>query len=184
MPKRSLTEDEARFWTTIFGGITAMGLVFGGIYSLVQFLDTRSAAESNLKLQLANAEFEAKKPFFQRQLELCELATSDTSVLSTQEGRPKADVQKAREDFDRLFWGPLGIVEDQNVESMMVETRSCLDGECASDAARQQYALKLAHACRDLVSQSWKIQLEPLTGGGKSIVPSMSRRPSTPPAPQ
>lgn len=184
MAKRSLTEDEARFWSTLFGGITAMGLVFGGIYSLVQFLDTRSAAESNLKLQLANAEFEAKKPFFQRQLELCELAASDAAVLSTQEGRPKADIQKTREDFDRLYWGPLGIVEDQNVESMMIQTRSCLDGECDNDAARQQYALKLAHACRDLISQSWKIGLKPLTGGGKSIVPSLSPRTSAPPTPQ
>src|SRR5437879_1555606 len=112
MAKRSLTEDEARFWSVLFGGITALGLVFGGIYSLVQFLDTRSVAESNLNLQLANAEFEAKKPFFQRQLELCELATSDAAVLATQEGRPKADVQKAHEDFGRLYWGPLGIVED------------------------------------------------------------------------
>jgi hypothetical protein len=184
MAKRSLTEDEARFWSTLFGGITALGLVFGGIYSLVQFLDTRAAGESNLRMQLANTEFEAKKPFFQRQLELCELASSDAAVLSTQDGRPKADIQKAREDFDRLYWGPLGIVEDPNVESMMIQMRSCLDGTCASDAARQQYSLRLAHACRDLVSQSWKIQLEPLTGGAKSIVPSLSPRTSTPPAPQ
>jgi hypothetical protein len=178
--KRTLTEDAARFWSTIFGGITAIGLVLGGLYSLVQFLDTKSAAQSNLSLQLANAKFEAEKPFFQRQLELCELATSDAAVLSTQEGRAKADVQKAFEDFQRLYWGPLGIVEDPNVEDIMVQTLSCLKGGCSTDGERQQHALRLAHACRDLVAKSWNIELSPLTSGKDVIAPQMSRRPAPP----
>jgi hypothetical protein len=34
-------EGAARFWTAVFGGITAIVLVAAGVYTLIQYLDTK-----------------------------------------------------------------------------------------------------------------------------------------------
>jgi hypothetical protein len=157
----TLSDDAGRFWTAVFGGITAIGLIAGGFYTLVQYESSKSNNEETLKVQLANSKFEAEKPFFQRQLDLCAEASSSAAILSTTAGRGKAEVQKAKGDFWRLYWGPLGMVEDEAVESAMVRYGRCLQTRC-DNTRIEILALDLAHACRKLVANSWDVHLEAL----------------------
>ena len=168
MPGGVLSEDRARFWSTIFAGVTAVGLVAGGLYTVFQYLNSREADQRNFKLQLdlaqiqaSNAKMEAKKPFFSKQLELCEKASSAAAVLATKATRNPGEVTKAAGDFWQLYWGPLGIVEGTSVEGAMVRFGNCLNGKCG-ERSMPALSLELAHACRDLVSESWNLNLPPL----------------------
>src|SRR5260370_41233366 len=120
-----LTMDEgaSRFWTALFGAITALALIIGGMYSIRQYRDgkeidqhKRRRDRANTALQVNNAKFETQKPFYSRQLELCELASSAAAILATPKARDRADLKKAEGEFWRLYWGPLGIVEKSGVE--------------------------------------------------------------------
>ena len=160
----SLSEGSERFWKTLFGGVTAIGLIGGGAYTIVQYEQSKeverqvvSDNNSNHAIQVANTELEAQKPFYQRQLDLCNEASSVAATLATPDIRNKADVDKARGDFWRLYWGPLSTVEDDQVETAMVEFGRCLDKHCNEPIENK--SLELAHACRDLISKSWNLNL-------------------------
>jgi hypothetical protein len=158
----ALTEDKARFWSVVFGGITAVGLVFGGLFAVIQYQSDRETALTTASIQASTARFEAKKPFYTKQLDFCELASSQAAILATPTGRPAAEVTRAKGEFWRLYWGPLGIVEDKPVEGAMIHFGQCLGDEQSCGTTLTQASLKLAHACRDLVSKSWDLGLPPI----------------------
>jgi hypothetical protein len=158
----AMTEDTARFWATITGLVTAVALVAGGLYTLYEYLGNRATDRRNFEFQKENATFEAKKPFYSAQLDLCEQASSSAAILATSKGRDAAGAKKAEGDFWRLYWGPLGIVEDTGVEDAMVTFGHCLQGSCANQSI-ENLALSLAHACRTLISQSWNLDLKQLS---------------------
>ena len=125
----SMDESTARFWTTIFGGITAIGLVLAGIYTLVQYFDAKEKDLATLKLQVAATELAAKQGFNSKHLELCAEAVGAAGTIATSK-----DVSKKRlalDDFWRLYWGPLGIVEESEVASAMGAFDGYLDARCA-----------------------------------------------------
>jgi hypothetical protein len=47
-----MTEDTARFWTTVFAGVTALTVVAGGLYTLIQYFGNKDADRQNFRLQL------------------------------------------------------------------------------------------------------------------------------------
>jgi len=164
--KPTMSEDASRFWTAFFALVTTVGLIGGGIYSVMQYFDARRAdlAKANqdaktLALQVDAAQLEAKKPFYGQYLELCSEASTAAATIATTTD-PKKKLQ-ASEVFWRLYWGPLGIVEDQGVEGAMVGFGNCLKGKCEGGTLRM-LSLDLAHKCRAGVSDSWNLKLPDL----------------------
>lgn len=113
-----------------------------------------------------NARFEARKPFLVKQMDLCFQASEATATLAT-----STDLEtwrQARETFWMLYWGPLSVVEapldgDQGpVEAQMVifgeKLRPLQDDPALPLGALEHDALDLAHKCRDLIFDSWKIE--------------------------
>lgn len=144
----SLSEAGSRFWTVIFAGITAVGLVFGGVYTLIQYLGSYS-------IQVATAQFNAKQPYYSQHLQLCTQASTDAATIATTKDTQKK--QAATEDFWRLYWGPLGMVEETEVGTAMVAFGNCLQGTCPKDI--EQLSLDLAHGCRTEVSRHFSLNL-------------------------
>ena len=108
-----------------------------------------------------------REPFLQKQLELCFEATEAAAVLATEDD--PVVWEKARKTFWRLYWGKLSIVEDRKVESAMYELgklvpKEPLDGPKPPLQSLEQPSLRLAHATRNLILASWKIDLPPLQG--------------------
>ena len=152
-----MDDGTSRFWAAVFGFVSAMSIIVGIVYSANQYSDSRQKDQTNIELQLANAKFEAQKPFYQRQLELCEQASSAAAILATPKVQIASDLQKAKGDFWRLYWGPLGIVEDaEGVESAMKTFGDCLNGQCTKQI--EFLSLDLAHVCQALVAKSWDIR--------------------------
>ena len=157
-----MDEGTARFWTTIFGGITALGLVAGGLYSLVQYLDSREKDRQTLALQIAVSRLAARQTFNNSHLDLCTQAASAAGTIAT--GMDQQKVRAATDDFWRLYWGPLGIVEGGDVAREMVLFGECLQQKCEG---KKSLALQIAHACRTEVEKDFELSL-----------PSIPARPS------
>jgi hypothetical protein len=70
---------------------------------------------------------EAQKPFWEKQLQTCFEASTAAATIAT--SRDKEAVSKAVDDFWRLYWGPLAIVEAREVAGAMVAFGTCLETE-------------------------------------------------------
>lgn len=140
--------------------------IFGaGIMTLLTFLwgIFQFSADSIRKAELAA--FEARKPYYQKQMDLCLEATEVAAVLASSIDREKWQTARAR--FWELYWGPLSVVETPlgagigPVEQKMVEIGEALEPEGLSPAlpvtAIEQPSFELAHSCRDLIAQSWQV---------------------------
>jgi hypothetical protein len=128
---------------------------------------------------------EQKKPFREAQLNLCREASDTAATLASIIPRPAlspaAPTDKiedpwgvARVRFEQLYWGSLAIVEDLDVEEKMViflklllaNEKEIRAGALVANKSGelQQAALRISHACRALVSQSWRLELPLLPG--------------------
>lgn len=175
--KLSMSEGAARFWTTVFAGVTAISLIAAGLYSLVQYFDakdrereSRDKDRAALQLQIRATSLAAKQAFNNKHLELCAEAAIAAGTVATTKNEAKK--RMAQDDFWRLYWGPLGIVEDSEVAAAMVAFGKCLEGDCGQRPPRLR-ALDLAHACRVEVSRDFQIDLpalpdRPLTQAAKN----------------
>lgn len=106
-----------------------------------------------------------RQPFLQRQLELVFQASNAAAILATEPD--PVEWEKARRTFWRLYWGPLSIVEDREVEAaMVVFGRGVPTAPVTADklpmAELRQPSLRLALAARGLVLKSWGISLPEL----------------------
>jgi hypothetical protein len=131
------------------------------------------AATAYTYFDTANREVE--KPFNDAQLRLC-IDASDVAahVASVPPSERDDRWMPARMRFEELYWGSLAIVENANVEGMMVRFRNLLlpmetkvRANTLSDIERRQLqnaALNIAHACRALVSKTWRLRLPTLSG--------------------
>lgn len=106
-------------------------------------------------------------PFLQKQLELCFQATETAARLASE--TDSAEWEKDRVTFWRLYWGPLSIVENPEVESAMVALGKLIPDKSDPSIKLPMTSLgppsyKLAHAARDLVLSSWQVDLPDLQG--------------------
>ena len=128
--------------------------VVGGLLAIV-------GAGVGLYQYVDSAQRESKKPFWERQVSLYFDATTAAATLATSDDESRRT--KAAADFWRLYWGPLALVEDREVEAAMVRLGRCLDKECPRPEL-QQLSLALAHTCRRSLQVSWNLTLEELKG--------------------
>jgi len=149
----TMEEAASRFWTAVFAGLTAIGLIAGGLYTLWQYL-------SQYKLQVQVATLSARAPFDTKRLDLCLEASADAaSIASTSDPSVR---QQAVEDFWRLYWGPLGIVEDQKIATAVTKFGDCFKQSCKTPLTSLAYGI--AQACRTEVSKSLNLNLSEAPG--------------------
>lgn len=147
------------------------GLVFGVVqFKVTTDLNRKDQREqyketlTEARLALAEAQREAKKPFYERQLALYLEATDVTSRIS--DPSSEEDKRAATARFWQMYWGQLALVESQEVESAMVAFQSVLVDTALTDQERaeslRRKSLDLAHKCRDSLKESWDVELAEL----------------------
>src|ERR1041385_126560 len=110
--------------------------------------------------------FSVRQPFLQKQTDLCHAAAEHVARLASTIDPKTWD--RSREEFWMLYGGPLAIVEDvesqaeNRVEAAMVTFGAELakiDLKAPSLPVRvlEQPALRVSHACRDLLSSKWNV---------------------------
>ncbi|MBL8525662.1 MAG: hypothetical protein JNN20_18430 [Betaproteobacteria bacterium] len=104
-----------------------------------------------------------RKPYWEKQLALYLEATSTAATLASTDD--EAAWNDARNNFWRLYLGPLCMVENTAVESAMVEFGIALGDDSLGFESRATLAdlsLNLAMACRKSIRTDWKVQMENL----------------------
>ncbi|MBP0614696.1 hypothetical protein [Jiella mangrovi] len=136
-------------WLTIGGFCVSLAtLIFGGIKFFQEF------------------EMNAKQPFLEKQMEYCFEASDVVATVATNPNGSDTRT-KAEGRFWELYWGQLAIVENAAVETEMVCFGHWLNQSAQTDCgdiAPRQRSLRLAKACRNLVSEMWGVSLENLVG--------------------
>ena len=109
--------------------------------------------------------FSVRQPFLNMQSELCRSAAESVARLAST--LDPGTWKKSREEFWMLYWGPLAIVEDveaktHDVEASMVQFGDELKKTDPNSPALpigslERPALKVSHACRDLLSSKWNV---------------------------
>jgi hypothetical protein len=165
MPKFEMTEDASRFWTVVFGAVTTVGLLFGGVYSLMEYWDGRERTlheqeQQRVALSSQNeaTRLAAQQAFATKHLETCSEAARLAATIATSTGNERA---MALQNFLVLYWGPLAVVEGSDVEGTMVQLGKCLADKCP-DSQLRQLSLDLAHACRKEVEKNFEVHLPEL----------------------
>jgi hypothetical protein len=152
-------------FATAYGTMRAANVKADVDESLARFkadVDQR-IAEQKLSIEQQQTN---RRPFLQKQLELSFEATDVASRLAI-ETNP-IEWEKSRFDFWRLYWGILGIVEDQSVAEAMIDLGKTIPVTPVTSAELPMTSLKgqalaLAHAARDLMRKSWDVELSPIT---------------------
>jgi hypothetical protein len=116
------------------------------------------------------------KPVREAQLKLYQEASSAAAQIATLQ-QESPEWIKARQEFLRLYYGPLAIVESFDhatesgerltVERAMIIFKSCLDDEkqCNELGANLSgLSLALAHSCRESLGRSWGYKVKQLEG--------------------
>ena len=137
----------------IISPILAIAVFVWGIYT---YIDT---SEKQLAAQIAEAErnaatrrIEATMPYLEKQLDLYTETTQVTAIIAT--SKDQEEIKIATNRFNELYWGELAMVERDEVAKAMIAFRKALDdNKIQSELAN--LALKVAHACRDELAESW-----------------------------
>ncbi len=122
-----------------------LSLVIGGAIGLWKYSDS--------------VENQFRKPLWEKQIALYFDATSAAATLASS-ANPQT-LQDAENRFWILYYGPLALVEDKNVENAMVQVAKCLRNDCDKSELKG-LSLRLARACRESISDSWSIELDDL----------------------
>lgn len=151
----------AHEWTKI--GVTAFGAAVAFTIGLAQYASTSS--------------LEVRKPFLERQMDLCIKAAEHAARLATT--RKPETWASSLEEFWTLYYGPLAVVEEANkakgkrVTAAMVDFGQKLNALPAAPAALPvsglgSHALDVSHACRDLLASKWEVGVWAWLGWGAS----------------
>jgi hypothetical protein len=126
------------------------------------------------EMRAHTARLEARKPFLEKQMDLCFAASETAATLATTTDPERW--QASNEAFWRLYWGPLSVVERPlaagaigAVEARMVNLGNKLkplqNNPSLPLRELERSSLDLAHACRDLIFDSWEIDVAPRAEG-------------------
>lgn len=165
-----MNEDRARNWDTAIK-VVGILLAVAGFWDGVRRFNQGRQAEAQLAATRAReaqvvAVRESRKPFLERQLALYFEAAKAASQLAT---LPQGTAwNNARQRFWELYWGELGLVEDADVQTAMVNFGRALNDlhkGAVPAAGLDVLALRLAHACRNSLREGWgKLDTLPTAG--------------------
>jgi hypothetical protein len=107
-----------------------------------------------------------KQEFGKKQLELCVQATDAAARLA--ETKDPVEWEKSRQAFWILYWGPLAIVEDQNMATAMIDFGKHLPKDSVPPSGLPVHdldapAINIAHAARNLIQTNWNVNLAPIS---------------------
>ncbi len=127
--------------------LTPLAAVVTALVGVVQWRAAKMAATEQ-------AQFESRRPFLTRQLELYGEAAGIAARLATStDAAARAGYE---ERFWQLYWGELALVEDAQVEAAMVELGAALKTGAAPERL-QPLSLGLAHAVRRSLDRAWGV---------------------------
>lgn len=142
-------------------GVTVISGVVALTSAVVAYRAQVNVAQTQADIVRLKAEsrpsHEWQKPLLQRVMQRYFDAADATSKIAQLEDCPER--QYAIKQFWQLYWGPLAVVEEPEVESAMVNFGNALAEGNPARSTLQLLSLKLAHACRNSLQKLWGTDL-------------------------
>jgi hypothetical protein len=128
--------------------------------ALIALIGVILAALLGLYWNFRNAKELRKQPFLLKQLELCLEASNVAATLATTHSKQAFDITHAR--FLELFWGPLSVVENEEVALAMCNFEQELQLSLAGGSSLpmtdlEGHSYELAMTVRKLILEAWRI---------------------------
>ncbi len=142
MKLKPIPEEWARTIDCFTKLVTAVVIIFGGWWTVYQYLNGRAD-------QLSTQRIEARKPLLEKRLQLYVEATTATATIAT--SKDVNEVAKAKEQFWRLYFGPMRLVEDYRVWDSMRDFGACLQDKSKCQSSLMDLSDKLAIHCGNSV---------------------------------
>jgi hypothetical protein len=120
-----------------------------------------------------------KQPFLNVQLNVCVKVADNVGIIVGSSDDEKRKL--AIDEFWRLYWGELSLVEDRNVEEKMVNFAEVIQKLEKNDVDLlhlRKYALELSDALRALILASWNVKLPILEHRRVTLLGSRPKGPS------
>lgn len=97
------------------------------------------------------------QPVLQRQLDLCIEAAGSAAELANMKvnGMQRLEASAEGVKFLSLYFGRLGVVENQCVYNAMLKFHERVFRDSGSDNNVHRLALKVGFACRQMISRNW-----------------------------
>jgi hypothetical protein len=140
MPR--INEDTHRFWDLVIKALASVAFIGPLVFGYFQSLRT--------------ADLEARKPYLQKQLDLCVEAANAAGTIATAPDYP-ATVAAARATFNRLYWGALAMFDNAALSKAMLAFSDAV-AEGASPERLRPLAEAVAHRCKDLTRAEWGVR--------------------------
>jgi hypothetical protein len=135
-------------WEAALRLLSILGAVIAFTWGVYQYVENEKKLASSRRV-------EATKPFLERQLKLYTEATQAAATIATSSDAAERAASIKR--FWSLYWGELALVEDKSVEAAMVAFGQGLE-QGGAPAELKRLSLRLAHACRDSLADSWGVR--------------------------
>lgn len=147
----------------VVGDIIPALLATAGVAATVAYSAKRFTHEQQRKNDEQHQK--NKEPFLTRQIELSFDACDAAACLATT--TDLNEWKRAYDTFWRLYWGPLGIVEDRDVEAAMVKFGSALPETMPTEnelpiKTLTGASLRLSHSIRRQTQRNWRVDLPTL----------------------
>ncbi len=120
-------------------------------------LTSQHERELTLLQDKLKQQHERQTPYLEEQMRLYLEAVEVAAEITFPSKSSDLDSLKTR--FWQLYWGPLAVVEDQQVINAMVGYGNALKGNPEGGEVLRRHAIALAHACRDSLTKLWVINL-------------------------
>jgi hypothetical protein len=143
---KPITEEWTRTIDCIAKSVTALAIVVGAFWALHVYSDNRA-------YQLATARIEAQKPLLEKRLEFYVAVTSTTAIIAT--SKNETEVAKAKEEFWKLYSGPLILVQDAPVKDSMRQFGDCLQDSKRCESSVLELSRGLARSCDWSLYRDW-----------------------------
>lgn len=124
-------------------------------FSVRQYNAQQATAAFNLHEETKKALI---TPLWDQRLTYYFAATEAAAIIAT--SKDEDERRKAEAKFNQLYYGPLVLVEDSNVEAAMVHFHLCLTGQDAcNEDGLQIRSLKLAGSARASIEEAFGVKL-------------------------
>jgi hypothetical protein len=145
------TEEETTSWiASIPSYVAVLTAVVALITAIVAVANYRQQSAKDISAR----EFDAQKPFFEKQTEFYVDAMQTVSKIATKDSPAKDDV----DHFWELYYGRLAAVEDTLVDRVMVQFGEMLAKKSSSGCLKNT-SLLLAHCVKKSWGDTWKVTL-------------------------
>jgi hypothetical protein len=135
---------------TLIAVIGAIGVIASIYFGFSQLVSQSKVQAQATEAQTATIKDQWSRRFYDEKLAVYSRATEAAARLAALKsmGAPANQIEEAKMQFKVLFWGPMCITEDDDVESAMVLFQCGVDA-CATPKQVEDLSLFLAHLCKN-----------------------------------